>query len=230
LSSNEIADAIGGTLGDLFGDVQGDAPEAPSLEETMRVEEPQGEAWDFSAGDLYDEVEEPAEDDVPDFQLEAEQAAEEVVDDNEVKSLQRQLEAVKRKAEFESRRYNATARRGWEADVRSQPWGQFLPEDLSSVTATSHREYLRQVRQLAKQGYEYMRPHLEKLSEERSRLAELAEQRARAEVQAAWGRPTVGGSRVPDSPAQQTEDALVKARGRRSMKDAARALIESGEI
>lgn len=235
----EIADAIQGTVADMFGaepevaPETADAPEAPA--QVAEVETDSFPDWEAAGRDLFTDDD---EDDAPDFTLEAEEpvASEDELaptefDDEATRQLKQRLLAERKKAEFYQRQHLKSSRKAWEADVRSQPWGQFLPPDLSAVKAPSHREFKRQARQLAKANYEVLKPHFDRLQSERARLAEIAKQEGRSQAAAAWGKPTVGV--VPTgAPAEvaATRDALAEARAKRSMVGAVRALIDQGAI
>lgn len=242
---SEIADAVQGTIGDLFGEQTEDAPaEAPeaAVQETeveAAVELPD---WEAASRDLFTEDEE----DEPDFTALADEELSEVedtnlvpteYDDEDTARLKREALAAKKKAEHFERLHLKNSRKAWEADVRSQPWAEFLPKDLSNMKATSHRDFIKQARVIARANAEVLKPHFEKLQAERDRLAELARAEARQEVQTAWGKPTVGSGRVPPTAAQQqsdvdqaVEDRLIAARKNRSLVDSVKAMIDGGLV
>jgi len=237
---SEIADAVTGTIGDLFGDQTEDAPVAETTEAAVpetEVEASEFPDWEAASRDLFTEE----EDDEPDFnaladeELNVADESEDVLapseyDTEETAKLKRDALAAKKRAEHYERLHLKTSRKNWEADVRSQPWGQFLPQDLSSVKATSHRDFIKQAKSVAKANYSVLKPHFESLATERSRLAALAKQEAQQEVQSAWGRPTIGGAQVPATAEQKQGDALTEARRSRSMFKATKAMIENDLI
>ena len=233
---SEIADAVQGTIGDLFGDqtedaVQPEAEQAAAPEaEVETVELPD---WEAASRDLFTED----EDDEPDFSAladdelsaEEEDLAVTEYDDEQTAKLKREALAAKKRAEHFERLHLKTSKKNWEAEVRSQPWGEFLPEKLD-IDATSHRDYLRKAKSVAKANYTVLKPHYEKLKSERERLTALAKGEAQAEVQAAWGKPTVAGAQVPASAEQRLGDSLTEARRSRSIFKATKAMIEEGLI
>jgi len=239
---SEIADAVAGTIGDLFGG----EPTEEATAEVAEVTAPEAEVatdefpdWEAAGRGLFEDDDE----DEPDFTAEAEaelgltEDAEDVLapaeyDDENTARLKREALAAKKRAEHYERLHLKTSRKNWEADVRSQTWGEFLPPDLSSIKASSHRDFIKQAKATAKSNYAVLKPHYERLQAERSRLESIAKGEARQEVQAAWGRPTVGSARVPDTSGQlqgdadqATQDALQEARRTRSMTGAVKALI-----
>jgi hypothetical protein len=238
---SEIADAITGTVGDMFGDAQTeDAPVAEATEAAVQeteVEATEFPDWEAASRDLFTED----EDDEPDFnaladeELNVADESEDVLapseyDTEETAKLKRDALAAQKRAEHYERLHLKTSRKSWEADVRSQPWGQFLPQDLSTVKATSHRDFIKQAKIVAKNNYSVLKPHFESLATERTRLAALAKQEAQVEVQTAWGRPTVGGAQIPATAEQKQGDALTEARKSRSMFKATKAMIENDLI
>lgn len=246
---SEIADAVTGTIGDLFGgdetaqteDTAGavTVPEAEVAPET--AETPAVETWDFEAAgrDLF--ADDP--EDVPDFDALAEaelatvEQTEDVLavteyDDDQTRELKKQLIKTRKEAEYHQRQHLTTARKAWEADVKTQPWAEFLPPDLSTIKASSHREFLRQAKASARTNYEVLKPHFDRLAAERAALKEQTVTEARAEATAAWGRPTVGGAAigVPENPAAGQQDRLDNAIKRRDMYGATKAMIDAGMI
>ena len=240
---SDVADAVQGTIGDLFGD-QTEEPEVQEPVQETEVETPEVQLPDWNAvtSDLFEED----EDDEPDFTALADEELSEVedntftpteYDDEDTAKLKREALAAKKRAEHYERLHLKSSRKAWEADVRSQPWGELLPKDLSSIKATSHRDFIKQAKTVARSNAEVLKPHLEKLQAERDRLTELARGEAQREVQQAWGRPTVGSVRVPPTAAQQqsdvdqaVEDRLVSARKNRSLVDSVKAMIDGGVI
>ena len=237
---SEIADAVTGTIGDLFGDqtedaVQPEAEQAAAPEaEVETVELPDWEAAISSLGD--DDEDEPDFTALADEELstaEAEDLAPSEFDDEITAKLKREALAAKKQAEHYQRLHLKTARKQWEAEVKAQPWGEFVG-DLSQIKASSHREFIKQAKATAKTNYAVLKPHLEKLQTAKTQLASQAKTEAQAEVQAAWGRPTVGGAKVPADADQQSqqrlEGGLTEARRSRSIFKATKALIEEGQI
>lgn len=235
---SEIADAVTGTVGDLFGDqtedaAQPEAEQAAAPEAEVEVEELPD--WEAASRDLFTEDEE----DEPDFNAladeelgvaETEDLAPNEYDDEQTAKLKREALAAKKRAEHYERLHLRTARKNWEAEVKAQPWGEFVG-DLSTIKATSHRDFLRQAKASAKKNYEVLKPHYDRLKTERERLTTLAKQEAQAEVQTAWGKPTVGaGAQVPASAEQRVADGLTDARRSRSIFKATKALIDEGII
>ena len=236
----EIGEAVAGTVGDLFGGTTEDAPAETTPEAAVQETEVEAESalpdWEAASRDLFTEDD---EDETPDFNaladeelstLEDETLAPSEYDDETTAKLKREALAAKKQAEHFQRLHLKTSRKNWEADVRSQPWGEFLPEDLSAIKASSHREFLKQAKATAKANYTVLKPHYERLQSERERLTALARQEAQQEVQTAWGRPTVGGAQVPASAEQKAGDQLQEARRSRSMFKATKAMIENDLI
>ena len=230
--SEAIAEAIAGTTQDLFPEGQ---TEDPSTEETApeaEVAETETTDWTAVERDLFTEDEEEAPDFSDEEEVEAqdESLAPTEYDDETTVALKRQVAAARKQAEFYQRQSQKTARKNWEADVKGQAWGQFLPADLSGISASSHRDFIKQTRAIAKASYSVVKPHIEALEAERAKLKATATTVAQSEVQAAWGRPTVGSGagQVPATQAQQSSDALADARKRRSMVDVTKAMIEGG--
>lgn len=234
---SEISDAVTGTIGDLFGDQTEDAPTAEVEEAAAPEAEVEVETlpdWEAASRDLFTEDEE----DEPDFSAladeelssaEAEDLAPNEYDDEQTARLKREALAAKKQAEHYQRLHLKTARKNWEAEVKAQPWGEFVP-DLSAIKASSHREFLRQAKAAAKANYTVLKPHYEKLKSERERLTQRAKAEAQTEVQAAWGKPTVAGAQVPASAEQRLGDSLTEARRSRSIFKATKAMIEEGLI
>ena len=245
---SEIAGAIEGTIGDLFGGPEAQtedtvetvaAPEAEVATET--AETPAADQWDFeTAGrDLF--ADDP--EDIPDFdqlaeeELGAAEQGEDVLavseyDDEATRELKKQLIKSRKEAEYHQRQHLTTARKGWEQDVKGQPWAEFLPADLSTIKASSHREFLRQAKQSARQNYTVLKPHFDRIAAERAALKQQAVAEGRAEAAAAWGKPTVGGSTigVPETPAAGQQGKLDEAIRRRDMYGATKAMIDAGMI
>lgn len=235
---SEISDAVQGTVADLFGDApdattEDAQPEAVAAAPDAEVETVELPDWEAAGRDLF--AEDP--DDEPDFAALAEEEVAEgedtltpsEYDDDQTRELKKQLAAERKKAEHFQRRAIETARRSWEADISEQPWAEFAG-DLSKIKATSHRDFKRQAKAQARANYEIVKPHYEKLKAERERLAARVTTEARAEVQAAWGRPTVGGSQVPLSAEQRAANDLDRARKRRDIYGATKAMIDEGLI
>jgi hypothetical protein len=245
---SEIADAIGGTVADMFGGPEAETedtaeavtvPEAEVAPETAEV--PATDAWDFEAAgrDLF--AEDP--EDVPDFDAlaEAELAvtgeqedalAPTEYDDDQTRELKKQLLKKSKEAEYHQRRHLETARKSWEQDVRSQPWAKFLPEDLSTIQATSHRDFNRQAKATARTNYGVLKPHFDRLATEQAALRAQTVTEARAEATAAWGKPSVGGAAigVPPSADQGAQAKLDNAIRRNDMLGVTKAMIDGGMI
>lgn len=246
-SLSEIADAITGTVTDMFGEPGGvteDAAAAAAAPEaevaTEQPTEPAETSWDFEAAgrDLFADT-----DDTPDFAAEAEtdfrtdEDREDVLapsefDDEATAELKKQLRAKTKEAEYHQRRHLETARKAWVADVKGQPWAEFLPNaDELAAKATSRREFQRVAKQAAKANYTVLKPHYERIAQERARLLEQTKAEARAEAVAAWGKPTVGGAQVPAAAdGQPSKDAFDNALRRRDMVGVTKALIEGNQI
>lgn len=234
--SEGIADVVTGVVEDFFG---GTTEEAPAAEAEASAQEAEVAAetfpdWEAAGRDLF--ADDP--EDIPDFDAEAElelaaesdDLAPAEFDDEQTLKLKKELLAERKRAEHFQRAHLTTARRAWETDVRAQPWAEFLPEDLSTIKATSHRDFNRQVKQIAKANYQVLKPHFKKLQAERERLGSQVEAEKRVEAEAAWGRPNVGGAQVPQTAQQQARGGLEEARRSRSMVKATKALIESQQI
>jgi hypothetical protein len=245
---SEIAGAIEGTVGDLFGEAPAQTedtaaavtvPEAEVAPET--AETPAADQWDFEAAgrDLFTDDPE----DVPDFDALAEaelgttEQTEDVLapteyDDDQTRELKKRLLATKKQAEYHQRQHLTTARKAWEADVRSQPWGKFLPDDLSTIRATSHRDFQRQAKATARTNYTVLKPHFDRLETERAALREQTITEARAEATAAWGKPSVGGAAigVPESADQGAQAKIGNAIRRNDMLGVTKAMIDGGMI
>ena len=233
---SDIADAVNDTVTDLFGDgTTEDAPDAAEATapeaEVAPIELPD---WEAAGRDLFTDDPE----DEPNFEAEADAeltAAEEDLtpseyDDEQTVQLKKQLLAERKRAEFHQRQHLTTARKTWEADVRSQPWAEFLPPDLATIKATSRRDFNRQVKQIAKANYTVLKPHLDKLAAAHAQLSTVAKKEAEATVQAAWGSPTVSGFQIPQSADQEAGGRLERARSKRSMVEATKAMIDGGLI
>lgn len=246
---SEIADAITGTVADMFGGPgEGETEDAaaavaaPEAEvATEQTVEPAENAWDFEAAgrDLFAET----DDDTPDFAAEAETdfradedredaLAPSEYDDEATAELKKQLRAKTKEAEYHQRRHLETARKTWVADVKGQPWAEFLPNaDELAAKATSRREFQRVAKAAAKANYTVLKPHYERIAQERTRLLEQTRAEARAEATAAWGKPTVGGAQVPAAAdGQPSKDAFDTALRRRDMVGVTKALIEGNQI
>jgi len=234
----EIGEAVAGTVGDLFGGTTEDAPAAEAVEAAVPETEVEASVlpdWEAASRDLFQDDD---EDETPDFSAladeelsssEAEDLAPSEYDDETTAKLKREALAAKKQAEHFQRLHLKTARKQWEAEVKAQPWGEFVG-DIGQISASSHREFLRAAKATAKANYTVLKPHYEKLAAEREKLSALARQEAQAEVQQAWGRPTVGGAQVPASAEQKQGDALQEARRSRSMFKATKAMIEGDLI
>lgn len=236
---SEIADAVAGTIGDLFGDQTEDAPVAEAtpeaaVQETEVVEDSFPD-WEAASRDLFqdDEDEEPDFTALANDELAVAESTEDVLapneyDDEQTAKLKREALVAKKQAEHYQRLHLKSSVKNWEAEVKAQPWGEFV--DTSKINASSHRDYLKQAKANARANYTVLKPHIETLQAERARLAGQAKQEAQSEVQAAWGRPTVGGTQVPSSSEQRLGDGLESARRSRSMFRATKAMIEEGLI
>lgn len=242
---SEIAGAINDTVADLFGGGTVDA----QTEDTVQVAAPEAEVtteqpdtpaepeWDFEAAGRGLFTDDP--DDIPDFDAEAaaelgatEQVEDDLApneyDDDNTRALKLRLIAERKRSEYHARQHLASSRRAWEADVKAQPWGRFLPEDLSTITATSHRDFNRRAKQIAKTNYEVLRPHFERLAQEQARLREQTTAEVRQEAARAWGKPTVGGTHVPAAVDQPVGgDRLDQAIRSRSMVNVVKEMIDA---
>lgn len=244
---SEIADAITGTAADMFGGAPGgetedttDVVAAPEAEVAPDPLEPTADtAWDFEAAgrDLF--ASDP--EDVPDFDALAEaelgtaETAEDVLapsdyDDDATRQLKKQLLAEKKKAEYHQRQHLTAARKTWEADVKGQDWAKFLPQDLSVIKGSSHRDFLREAKAVARTNYEVLKPHYERLAAERAALHAQTVQDARTEAAAAWGKPTVGGAQIPAAAEQPNRGRLDAAIKSRDMVSVVKSMIDDNLI
>lgn len=246
---SEIADAITGTVTDMFGslDQTEDTPvvaapkaEVPQPEPASTEPPADDDTWDFESAGR--ELFQADEEEPPDFSLEAEnelQAEEDEFqvteyDDDQTRELKKRFLAEKKKSEYYARQAHTASRKSWEADVRKQPWSEFLPKDLSKVKANSHRDFLRQVREIARTNYEVLKPHYERLAAEKAKLRETATVEARAQAEQAWGKPSVGTFQVPADPEAErmknADDQMKRALATRNMNAVTKLYIDNGWI
>lgn len=238
---SEIAEAISGTVADFFGG--GDTEVAPTEDtpvvaapeaEVAPAETPAPDAWNFDAAtkDLFAADD---EEDTPDFSALADEPDDTVdddlvvseYDDDQTKALKKQLLAERKRSEFHERQHLKTARRSWEQDALTQPWGKLVGPALSTIKATSHRDFVQQAKTIARTNAAILKPHYDELAARQATLEEQVRAQLRGEAAAAWGKPSVAS---PGPAASATEDQtgrLDKAIQRGSMLDATKALIDA---
>lgn len=206
-----VADDLAG--GAVEAPAEGEQPEAVADEA-----EPQETDSTFDIDpELPDDVK--ALVDEPDFEEEAEVelSAEEPDDDDdyeydeEKRELKKQLKIAQKKAEhFEKLRLQAD-RSKWEAEAE-----KFFPfADPQAIQADSRRAFLRQAKAQHEQIKTAVQPVIDKFQADRETIRAELEAEIRAEVTAAWGRPTVNPNPVPAEAKDKTDkvDALIQSRG-----------------
>ena len=215
-ASDAALDAARELMGDVVeAAVEVEQPEAVADTEPQETEEEEA-SFEIDP-ELPDDVK--ALVDEPDFeeQAEAELALEEPDDDDddyvdpEVRDLRKQLKVAQKKAEhFESLRLRAD-RSKWETEA-----AKFFPfANPDTIAADSRRGFLREAKAQHEQIKAAVQPVLAQYKADRETIRAELEAEVRAEISAAWGKPTVNPNAVPTLAQDRTDkvDALIQSKG-----------------
>lgn len=205
-----------------------DAEEASAEVEDQHEEAPQGDVDDLELNfspslpeDLEEELEAP--DPFADLEEEenltpaAEVDDEDYEDDPEKVALKKKLAAFEKRLAWEQNKRAEQSKSKWEEEAKKYfPLSEYA---FTSIKATSRRGFLRE----AKIAHEAVLPHVKKIQDRFNAQLEAerakAREEAKADVQQAWGKPTVnaGGAAPPPAPPQRKKQNadftdMVKAR------------------
>lgn len=208
--SNTLEESALGTIGDLFG-----APETPEPEPAPEPD-PEDDLELAPAAELDLGWDDDPEDDPIDVTG---------LDDLSDDELRAQVVKAKREAEYQKSLRVQTGIKAWRAEAAQK----FPYSSPDKIQTESRREFLRlaQAEDAAFRGK--AQPLLDSFKTREAKLRETLTAEIRAEVEAAWGTPTLGGG--PSAPLNAgPQDRLASARKRRSLKDVALALADSGSI
>lgn len=201
MSSNDLALATAGTIGDLF-DTDA-AADALGLDPAADID------------DLFDPAEDPDPGDVSDIDG--------LTDDE----LRARLVKAEKKARFETDLRLTTARKNWEQEARQHfPYSQ--PD---RIKATSRRAFLEAAKEQDTEFRTRAKPLLDRVGETEDQVRARVEAEVEERYRNGWGTPTfsaVGGA--PDESETDAKIDKARRRGQAGMKDSVKALIDGGRI
>lgn len=230
---SEIADAVAGTVADLFGtpdeapaepvNSTGDAAAPQDAHEAALAVEPLATLGDPLPDDVAELLDAPDFDDIDTTpNLEYDPASGEYVDPDE---LARQLAITKKQLQWEQEQRLKASARSWSQEAKKYfPYSR--PE---SIKASSRRAFLRAAKDQHDTVAVHVAPLVAKLEEERTKVREEVRVEAQAEAREAWGQPLTGAAPAPSAAAQKADD-LNRMRARRDLKGVARLMMENGEL
>lgn len=220
-----MTNAVAGTVADLFGnpDEAAEEPNSETAAPEAQVAEPEVDFNPELPEDLLEFLEEPddEEDEVQVGTIETDD--EEVYLDPE--ELARQNAKLKKKIEWEQKKALSASRKAWAAEAQ-----KYAPLSRpETITATSRRAFLREAKAQHDQNYKLVAPIVDQYRKKEENIRVEVERQVRAELEQAWGRPTVGAAGAPSLASQKADD-LQKARNSRNLTGAVKALINANEI
>lgn len=227
---SDVASAVAGTVADLFGGTPAaaepvEAPNSPDAAAPVEAHDaaPAIDLPDLDSSlpdDLAEFLDEPEFDDEPTAQLEED----EFVDPEE---LARQNAKLRKKLEWTEAQKAKVEMAKWRQEAE-----KFFPyAHLDSIAATSRRGFLREARAQHEANKSLIAPHVEALKAKEAALRAEIEQKVKAELAEAWGKPNLGGgpSGAPVE-AAAASDELDRARNSRNLAAVAKALMVNNRL
>lgn len=221
---SEIANAVAGTVADLFGE-PAVAEETPNSEPTAADEPQVAELPDLNPElpeDILEFLEEPDDDD-DEPQVGTFEGEEEEYLDPE--ALARENAKLKKRLEWTEQQKQKASRKSWSEEAKKiAPLAR--PE---TITATSRRAFLREARKQHEENFTLLAPHIDAYEKRRAEIEAEVRAEVRAELEQAWGRPTQNAG-PSGTEVTQRNDAIEKARKSRNLAAVAKAMISNNEL
>lgn len=227
---SDVVSAVAGTVADLFGDQSAAAepdvvPNSPEADAPDTAHEPANALPDLNPDvpdDLAEFLDEPDEDE-PAAAWSDDPDEEGYVDPEQ---LARENAKLRKQLEWETAQKLKQGRKAWIAEAEKiAPLAR--PE---TITATSRRGFLRAARQQHEENYTLLKPHIDAYNQARQDVRAELEAEVRAELAAAWGKPTVGAGNAAPGEASVKQDKLTRARNSRNLAGVARALMDNNDL
>lgn len=226
---SDVAEAVAGTVADLFGAPVEAEPEAPNSPDAA-AEAPQDAAPAVDLPDLTDDLPDELAEflEAPDFDDEPEAVTardeDEFVDPEE---LARENAKLKKRLEWAEAQKAKAEQTRWRAEAEKY----FPYAHIDSIQANSRRAFLKAARAQHEANKSLVAPHIEALKAKEAAMRAEIEAKVKAELAEAWGKPNIGGgpSGAPVEAAARA-DELDRARNSRNLAAVAKALIQTNRI
>lgn len=223
---SDVAQAVAGTVADLFGgpaEAEPQGPNSPAAAPEAQDAAPEVDLPELTSSlpdDLAEFLDEPDFDDEPAVSL----SEDEFVDPEE---LARENAKLRKRLEWTEAQKAKVEMTKWREEAE-----KFFPyAHLDSINATSRRGFLREARAQHEANKSLIAPHVEALKAKEDALRAEIEQKVKAELAEAWGKPNLGGgpSGAPIEAAAASDD-LERARNSRNLASIAKVLMQNNRI
>lgn len=186
-------DAAAQAAADVVNDLVGDTAEAPFeegeqpavAEQTVEVEIPSWEA-DTSGLDFLDELEErlDEEPEPPSFTVDEEEP--DWNEDEQTTKLKREHAKLQKQLAWEREQRLKVSSKGWKEEAARR----FPLADVDEIQADSRRAFLRKAHEQHARYERKLKPFTDTLEALKQQAVAEVKQEARAQAEAAWGKPT----------------------------------------
>lgn len=219
---SEVAQAVAGTLVDMFGmPEQDEPPVASEAGAPIEVPEPQIEKDIELPDDIAELLEGPDDDeDVEPVDLDEYQDPDE---------LAREVAKLRKKNKWLEEQNLAKGRKEWTKEAIAN-FEYINKKNVVQIEGVSRRSFIRAASALNEMVKEQVEPILAERMKKLTAVQTAEQAAAREAAASAWGKPVTGGAPAPAAATTTADERLLRARANRDLTGSIRALIDSGAI